>query len=174
MPGYANRRNYRRTRRTARSTIRGKPKASKNKSAIYKLTKQVNKIQRTVTARTLKLSFVQTQDFDIGSDYTVKSLTPLSSWVQIFGNNANATESNKLICKSAVCKYQIYKDGESQIVNSTCVVLTPKSQKVYLETSGMNTLVDGTDYTTPDGSLVLINLKRFKVLYLLHSSEYPT
>lgn len=157
--------NYRRPR-SARSTIRGKPKASKNKSAIYKLTKQVNKISRTVSARTLKLSYVQTQNFDVSADYTVKSLTPLSSWTPIFGGNTNADESNKLICKSMVCKYQIYKSSEGQICNSTVVVLTPKSLKVYNETSGMNTLVDGTDYTSPDGSLVLINLKRFKVHFM--------
>ena len=36
------RRSTRRPNRSARSTIRGKPKASKNKSAIYKLTRQVD------------------------------------------------------------------------------------------------------------------------------------
>ena len=162
---YPSRKPYRRPR-TVRRRVAGKPSSSKNRGGLLALSRKVNKIQRTVSARTQHLTFVQTQNFDVSADYTVKSMTPLSSWVQIFGNNINADESNKLICKSAVCKYQIYKSSEAQICNSTVVVLTPKSLKVYNETSGMNTLVDGTDYTSPDGSLVLINLKRFKVHYM--------
>lgn len=157
--------NYRRAR-SARSTIRGKPKASKNQSGIYKLTKQVNKIQRTVRSRTQHLTYSQQQDFNLSEEYTVKSLTPLSSWTKVWGDDINLQESNKLTLKGATCKYTLYPGDEQALIDVTVTVLTPKSLKVYNETSGMNTFTPGTDYVSvANGACVLVNLKRFKLHY---------
>ena len=157
--------NYRRPR-SARTTIRGRPKASKNKSAIFKLTKQVNKISRKVNSRTLRLMYSQQQDFNLSEEYTVKSLTPLSSWTKVFGDNINAQESNKLTCKQATCKYTLYAGDEQALIDVTVCVLTPKSIKVYNETSGMNTFTPGTDYVSvSNGTCVLVNKARFKIHY---------
>lgn len=167
------RRGPRRGGRSARRIIRGKPKASKNKSAIYSLTKQVNKISRKVSSRNLKLTYSQQQDFNLSQEYTVKSLTPLSSWTKVFGDNINAQESNKLICKSASCKYTLYANDENSLVDVTICVLTPKSLKVYNETSGMNTFTSGTDYVSvANGTCVLVNLKRFKLHYYKRHQTY--
>ncbi|AXH75835.1 MAG: putative capsid protein [Cressdnaviricota sp.] len=160
------RRSTRRPNRSARSTIRGKPKASKNKSAIYKLTKQVNKIQRTVSSRTQRLTYSQQQDFNLSENYTVKSLTPLSSWTKCFGDNLVAQQSNKLTCKSASLKYTVYAGDEQALVDITVCVLTPKSLRIYNQTNGMNDFVEGTDYVSvANGTCVLVNLKRFKLHY---------
>lgn len=160
------RRSNRRSNRSPRRIIRGKPAASKNKSAIYALTKKVNKISRTVSSRTQRLTYSQQQDFNLSEEYTVKSLTPLSSWTKVFGDNINAQEANKLICKSAHCKYTLYTNTEGALIDVTVCVITPKSLKVYNETSGMNTFTPGTDYVSvANGTCVLVNLKRFKMHY---------
>ena len=175
---YANhsrRSNHRRTR-GARSIIRGKAKATKNKAAIDVLASKVNKINRKVQSRNLKLTYQQAQDFSLSEEYTVKSLTPLSSWTKVFGENINAQESNTLTCKSANLKYTVYPNSEAAPCDVTVTILTPKSLKVYNETSGMNTFTPGTDYVSvANGTCVLVNLERFKMhFYKRHQTTLRT
>jgi len=146
--------------------VRGKPTKTIGKTSVAELTRKVNKIQRTVSGRTLKLMYSQQQDFNLSEEYTVKSLTPLSSWTKVFGDNINAQESNKLTCKSANLKYTLYANDEPAMIDVTVCVLTPKSLKVYNETSGMNTFTPGTDYVSvANGTCVLVNKARFKIHY---------
>lgn len=179
MPGYV--RNYRRTSRrpyrTARRIIRGKPRASKNKNAIYALTKKVNRIQRKVQARTLHGTFSKTADFNVSSALSAygyqQLICPVAAtgnpaWSQVFDLDTSVNFVSTLKIKSLHMEYKIYAANEESPIDTTVVLIAPKSLKVLKEvlnplTSEL-TLQLNRDYINNQG-MVLINLQRFKLHY---------
>jgi len=169
----SNRSSYRPRRSVAR-VIRGKPKATKNKSAIYKLNRKVNQLQSLNNRRTLGLMFKKNDDLNVTQQYVNRqlivptSITGSTAWSQIFGANANATESRSLTIKSMHLEYKLASGDEESLINHTVMLITPKTRKVYKETfnetTGLLTLIVDQDYVLVNG-MALINKARFKIHY---------
>ena len=155
-------RNYRRT--PARTT--------KNKGAIIRLQKRVNKIAYKQRERTLPLMFSKQDDYNLASSYNIrqlfvpKNIVGSSGWFKVFGSNANAEESRVLKVNSVNIQYQLYPSSEESLVDHTVMILTPKSKKVFDEVfnpiTGAITLTNDTDYVMIQG-VALINKQRFKI-----------
>ena len=161
-----------RSSRSVTRTVRGKPKATKNRNAIYKLSRKVNKLQSQNNRRTLGLMFKKADDFNLASNYIHRqlvvptSITGSTAWTQVFGNNTNAEESRSLTIKSLHMEYKLAAGDEESLINHTIMAITPKTRKVYKETfnetTGLLSLVSDQDYVMVNG-MALINKARWKI-----------
>lgn len=169
------RRITRRSPRTARSIIRGKPRATKNKAAIYSLTKKVNKISRTVNQRTLHATFGKSGDYNVSNALVnygynqlilPQALPGESAWTQIFDLDTSVSFLSTLKIKSIHTEYKVYPANEEAPIDTTVVLIAPKSRKIlesaYNMTTGALALTSNVDYYINNG-MVLINLKRWKL-----------
>jgi len=178
MPYVRNyRRTYRRPARTARRIIRGKPRATKNKAAIYQLTRKVNRIQKKVNARTLHATFSKTGDFNVSnavSNFGYQQIicpvaaTGNPAWAQVFDLDTSVQFLSTLKIKSIHMEYKVYSANEESPIDTTVVLMAPKSRKVLEESlnfsTGQLTLQTNKDYINNAGC-VLVNLQRWKLHY---------
>lgn len=165
--------NYR-PRRTVRRVLRGKPKVSKNKSAIYTLSRKVNKIQRRVGARTHHMIFGKTHNVNVTTSYIKQQLIlPQSqpgetAWTQIFNMDSSGFSNHELMIKSIHTEYKVDPADEESPIDITVTLIAPKSRKIYEDTynatTGALSLVSGTDYYMEDG-LCLVNKQRWKLYH---------
>ena len=179
MVSYARKRlNYRSTRRSTRSArriIRGKPGTAKNQAGIRTLARKVARIQKTVNARTLTGTFAKSGDFDVSSalvSYANQQLiTPLSgsgtaAWSQVFDLDTSVQFMSTLNIKSMNMQYKFYPGDEESPIDCTLCLITPKTRKVledtFNESTGALNLTSNVDYYINNG-MVLINLRRWKL-----------
>ena len=166
-------RRYSTVRRAPRRYTRKSPRSSTSKK-VYALTKRVNKIQHKQQSRTLPLIFKKNDDFNLAQNYINRlmvcptGIPGNTAWTQVFGANANASESRCLTIKSIHMKYEVTAGDEESLINHTIVVITPKSRKVlretFNETTGALSLVSDQDYVMENG-MCLVNKARWNVRY---------
>ena len=166
---YGSRSSKRVTRRPYRRPHR--PSQSKK---LYTLTKRVNKIQYKQRLRTLPLLFKKNDDFNLSTHFVDKlMIAPTgvpghTAWTQVFGANANASESRCLTIKSLHMKYELTAGDEESLINHTIVMITPRSRKVLRETfseaTGALSLTQDQDYILENG-MAIINKLRWNIKY---------
>lgn len=166
-------RRYRPHRRVTRSYPRKSTRTSTSKK-LFALTKRVNKIAYKQHTRTLPLMFKKNDDFNLASNYINRlmvcptSITGHTAWTQVFGANANASESRNLCIKSLHMKYELTAGDEESLINHTIIMVVPKSRKVlrevFNETTGALTLVIDQDYILENG-MAIINKARWTIKY---------
>jgi len=169
----SNRNTYRRPR-TTRRVLRRKPTIYKRQPSIATLTKKVNQLSYKQQQKQLPLLFKKNDDFNLSSNFVDKLMVAPTgipghtAWTQVFGANANASESRQLTIKSMHMKYDLTAGDEESLINHTITMITPKSRKVLRETFNENTgqlnLVSDQDYIIENG-MALVNKTRWNVRY---------
>lgn len=138
------------------------PTARNQKAQIEDLSKRVAANERANKQTIERAQFYQAFDKNMSTTYTMQTITPKFSWSEVFGTNENLAESGTLVVDSMHMEYAVLPNTEEALCDITVTVVTPKSRKVYEETSGMTLFVQHTDYVYYSG-LALWNLNRFKV-----------
>lgn len=160
-------------KRAPRTTRRPHRRPTQSKK-LYSLTKRVNKIQYKQRLRTLPLLFKKNLDFNLSSNYVDKLMIVPSgvpghtAWTQVFGANANASESRTLTIKSLHMKYELTAGDEESLINHTIACIAPRSRKILRETlnevTGVLNLVTDQDYIIENG-MAIINKLRWSIKY---------
>lgn len=147
---------------SAKNVASKAPTASTQKEQILDIGKRLTKVERQEQQTIERAQFYQAFDKNMSTIYTKQNITPKFSWTEVFGANENLAESGTLVVDSMHMEYAVLPNTEEALCDITVTVVTPKSQKVYEETTGMTLFIQNTDYVYYDG-LVLWNLKRFKL-----------
>lgn len=169
------RKNFRRSMSSAKSINRRKPTANNQKAQILSLSKKVNRINRTVGARTLHATFGKSGDYNVSNALTnfgynqlilPQAVTGDPAWTQIFDLDTSVSFLSTLKIKSLHTEYKVYPANEEAPIDCTVTLLAPKSRKIlesaYNSTTGVLNLTSNVDYYINNG-MVLINLRRWKL-----------
>ena len=155
-------------KRTASSTkaiTTRRPTASNQRSQILSLSRKVNNLALKQHNITEKVFYQFKSDATISSNYASYPLVrPYSGWTNVFGESDNVLESRKLNIAKLNLDFQISPHTEMSEIDYTIFLVTPKSNKVMRETSGMQNFyqTSNQDYAFNNG-ITFMNPKRYTI-----------
>lgn len=157
---------------SVKSVTTRKPSARNQKSQILSLSKKVNKLATKTSNISEKVFYQYTFDSNISNPYQIHRLvSPAASWVNVFGQSDNVTESRKLNITKLNLDFCLNPAREHAEIDYTVFLVTPKNLKVVTDTGNLINLVDGTDYSF-NGGICLMNPKRFNVHRVWRCNTY--
>jgi len=155
----------RRSRRTARSTVRGKPKAYKNKSAILTLSKKVNSLKNDIkTVKTPVQYYIEesrTVDSEIETFELVKPNQLVSGgWLRCFSEGTVPPLKERAEFNKLTLNFVMNSDTEPALIDHTVFLVSlynTNGKKVLDETTNLSIFDENVDMIRMAG---LVNLNR--------------
>lgn len=145
----------------ARRIARTRPTASNQKRQLLAMSRDISRVKRDLKDQTQMVQYAKSAVSGVTGDVATFGLFD-ASMNSVFGQSTNAQEASKITFKKMNLQLRVFPANEAALCDFTIFVITPKTFKVYQETSGMSGWTHGTDYYQ-QGGLTFMNLKRFHV-----------
>lgn len=157
-------------------TRRYRSRKSRGKRSVYKktkpqvslpvLAKKVIKLEKRQRSIIERVNYTHTADTTVSSNYHAEPLFTPVSWQSVFGESVNVQESKKLNISTLHLDWSLEPGRESSQIDYTIFLITPRSQKIFDETNGMQQFQNNPngqqDYTY-NGAIGYVNPRRFKI-----------
>jgi len=164
MPAYAKRKYRKRGNASAVSKVaRRRPTASNQKAQIMSLSNKVNKLSKRVSNTSEQVFYQTTWDQTVSANYAIFPLVKPASWTNVFGQSDNVTESRKLTIRKMNLDFDVTPYTEGAEVDFTVFLASAKNNKVFRETNGMTSILQGNDDYAFTNGMALLNPKRFNI-----------